>query len=163
MSRDGLNPVTCDSMPPDPELCAPCTRDGVHGFSALHRGKTCKNFWCPPPTLAPDARVRRRTTTTWRCRHERGVACSRSPVEAESELRRAGDDLKVVEWIEFKPRRGTRSTKLNRSNWSSDDLKEKRNVADRTVAVALVGVRRSEDAEMASHRKGEKMRCLQVA
>ena len=33
----------------------------------------------------------------------------------------------------------------------------------RTVAVALVGVRRSEDAEMASHRKGEKMRCLQVA
>ena len=42
-----------------------------------------------------------------------------------------------VEWIEFKPRGGTRSTKLNRSNWSSDDLKEKRNVADRTVAVAL--------------------------
>ena len=122
-----------------------------------------KIFGAHPPTLAPDARVRRRTTTTWRCRRERGVACSRSPVEAESELRRAGDDLKVVEWIEFKPRRGTRSTKLNRSNWSSDDLKEKRNVADRTVAVALVGVRRSEDAEMASHRKGEKMRCLQVA
>ena len=68
-----------------------------------------------------------------------------------------------MEWIDFKPRRGTRSTKLNRSNWSSDDLKEKRTVADRTVAVALVGVRRSEDAEMASHREGEKMRCLQVA
>ena len=45
--------------------------------------------------------------------------------------------IKVVEWIEFKPRRGTRSTKLNRSNWSSDDLKGKRNVADGTVAVAL--------------------------
>ena len=78
-------------------------------------------------------------------------------------MRRARSDLIIMEWIEFKPRRGTRSTKLNRSNWSSDDLKEKRNVADRTVAVALVGVRRSEDAEMASHRKGEKMRCLQVA
>ena len=60
-----------------------------------------------------------------------------------------------VEWIEFNPRRGTRPTKLNRSNWSSDDLKEKRNVADRTVAVALVGVHRSEDEEMASHRKRE--------
>ena len=29
----------------------------------------------------------------------------------------------VVEWIEFKPRRGMRSTKLNRSSWSTKDLK----------------------------------------
>ena len=44
--------------------------------------------------------------------------------------------IRLVKWVEFKPRRGTRSTELNRSNWSSDDLKGK-DVADRTVAVAL--------------------------
>ena len=37
--------------------------------------------------------------------------------------------LTVVEWIEFKPSRGMRSTELNRSSRSSNDLKA-RNVAD---------------------------------
>ena len=56
--------------------------------------------------------------------------------KAESELRRGREDFKIVEWIEFKPSRGMRSTRLNRSSRSSNDLKA-RNVADRTVAVAL--------------------------
>ena len=43
--------------------------------------------------------------------------------QAESELRRAREDLKIVEWIEFKPSRGMRSTELNRSSRSSNDLK----------------------------------------
>ena len=112
-------------------------------MSAAHRKKPEQKFLgAHPPTPAPaheseQCQSKAASNDNKRYTHERGVACSRSPVEAESELRRAGDDLKVVEWIEFKPRRGTRSTKLNRSNWSSDDLKEKRNVADRTVAVAL--------------------------
>ena len=32
---------------------------------------------------------------------------------------------KVVDWIEFKPSRGMRSTELNRSSRSSNDLKSK--------------------------------------
>ena len=96
-----------------------------------------KKNWCPPPNPSTSRQSQKASNVDEALQTRESRRMLRYAGQAESELRRAREDLKVVEWIEFKPRRGTRSTKLNRSNWSSDDLKEKRNVADRTVAVAL--------------------------
>ena len=64
--------------------------------------------------------------------------------------------IRLVKWIEFKPGRSTGPTENDRSSRSSDDLSKEEMWPTRTVAVALVGVRRSEDEGRASHRKKEK-------
>ena len=50
------------------------------------------------------------------------------------------------------PAGGLRPTKNNRSSRSSDDLIEEEMWPTRTIAVALVGMRRSEDEGRANHR-----------
>ena len=64
--------------------------------------------------------------------------------------------IRLVKWIEFKPGRSTGPTENGRSSRSSDDLSKEEMWPTRTVAVALVGVRRSEDEGRESHREKER-------
>ena len=82
-----------------------------------------KDFWYPPPNPSTSRQSQKASNVDEALQTRESRRMLRYAGQAESELRRAREDLKVVEWIEFKPRRGMRSTKLNRSSWSTKDLK----------------------------------------
>ena len=107
-----------------------------HGQAlGMHR-RPAKFVGAHPPTPAPECQSQKASYDDKALQTRESRRMLRIAGQAESELRRAREDLKILGWIEFKPSRGMRSTRLNRSSRSSNDLKA-RNVADRTVAVAL--------------------------
>ena len=80
----------------------------------------------PPPNPSTSRRSQKASNDDKALQTRESRRMLRIAGQAESELRRARDDLKVVDWIEFKPSRGMRSTELNRSSRSSNDLKDKK-------------------------------------
>ena len=103
----------------------------------------------PSKQTVPESEGKNEKTTTWRCRRQNRRVLRIARL-AESELRRkVSSDW--VQWIEFKPGRSTGPTENDRSSRSSDDLSKEEMWPTRTVAVALVGMCRSEDEGKANH------------
>ena len=86
-------------------------------------GRPEKKIWCPPPNPSTSRQSQKASNDDKALQTRESRRMLRIAGQAESELRRARDDLKVMDWIEFKPSRGMRSTELNRSSRSSNDLK----------------------------------------
>ena len=131
-------------------------------MSAVHRKKPEQkldqnNFWCPPPNPST-SRHQGKHCQSQKARNDDKALQTTEPSRAPN--RRIGGKrtapkcvIRLVKWIEFKPGRSTGPTENNRSSRSSDDLSKEEIWPTRTVAVALVGVRRSEDEGRASHGK----------
>ena len=117
---------------------------------SLNQNWTKQKFCCPPPSNPSTSRHQSNHCQSQKARNDDKALQTTEPSRAPN--RRIGGKrtapkriIRLVKWIEFKPGRSTGPTENNRSSRSSDGLRKEDMWPTPTVAVALVGMRRSED------------------
>ena len=101
----GANRVVGRVDTPLPKKMHAATRPSRKEAFGMHR-RPDKNFWCPPPNPSTSRQSQKASNVDEALQTRESRRMLRYAGQAESELRRAREDLKVVEWIEFKPSSG---------------------------------------------------------